>query len=496
MAPSLEALPLELFEMVVVFLDFKDIACLRLASRTTEIKASQMHFVTFFHRKQVTLHARRLDDLVRMTASSRLVCCLQQLTIVGPVGLDEARSEYRADEHVNLLAQAFRNIKAKSQTGSLASLSLRAAAVSSCPDTLPWSEFWVAARRTFKVTMEALYESNLSVTENLDIFSSVTGYSLEYDAFGKQAIMPAFLSCLETWEHKDPLWPAFNSPPTKMCFPASQNTNPSIIVAFTHRWPPTNAFTDLKRLTFSLSSILVDGPVTSYRNFISPNRLIKVNENQGEHTGAALEAVSQLSEIMPKLESLHLQWRNVGENAAPLTVLPMDTLNGTSRPAPLQLKECSLGGVFVRGAALTKFVKSMQPEIFKMRGVHLLTGTYAHLFKYLEDPDTPTTSYHLEDIFQKPYRLVHFNVPGTTDIEYEWYEGTGVIFGPSTLSRQNANKGKQITYRVGPQEWSDKNYLDIAFNVNGEFGAPYSESRAPIKPMEVKNDVDIGYRYL
>ncbi|KAI0540366.1 hypothetical protein GGR58DRAFT_461087 [Xylaria digitata] len=451
MTPSLEALPIELVEMIVTLLDFQDIGCLRLTSRTVEDKASQMYFTTFFRHKQVILHARRLDDLVRMTASSRLVCCLQHLTIIGPVGLDRAR-EYRANEHVRLLTLAFRNLKANSPNGSLASLSLRAAAVSTCPDTVPWTEFWVVARRTFKVTMEALEESDLSVTEHLDLFGGATGYSLEYDAF----------------------------------------------VAFARRRPPINAFGNLKRLSFSLSALLADSPVATSLCTLISLPWNSIGETQSAHAVAVLGAVSRLTGIMPKLESLHLHWRNMGENGAPSVVQPTAVLNRTGFSAPLRLKECSLAGMYVPGVELLKFIKFTRPATLKMRGIHLISGTYAPLLKYLSRPGTPTTSYHLDDICEKAYRFVHFNVPGVPKLQYEGNTGIGI--GPNTLSQQtNDAKRKEITYRLGPEIFSHITYCGVLIDMIIEFGTPYPRSPAfprRIGPHEIKNDVDIGYRYL
>ncbi|TGJ82639.1 hypothetical protein E0Z10_g6143 [Xylaria hypoxylon] len=439
MRTSLEALPTELIEMIVKFLPFRDIACLRLTSRNIEGKASEGSFTTLFHHKKVTLHARRLDDLVRMTHQSHLVCRLRHLTVIGPVGLGKARSKYRADEHVPLLAEAFRNLKTNSPAGHLVSLSLRAAVVSSCPDAIKWSEFWTVVRRTFKVTMAALNEANLCVADHLDLFGGATGYSLEFDAF----------------------------------------------VIFTLRKVPVGMFMHLKRLTLSLSSPLV---ATSEDNSYVPD-----NQSQSLHTGAALRIILNVSRIMPELERVNLHWYDVGEDASSSVVhyaTPSDT---TGFSAPLHLKKCSLAGVVVSEDDLLQFITSVRPARLKMKNVRLVSGTYNSLFKYLTLPDTPTTSYNLGNIFEDCGKPVHFNIPKKSKYPQESLASRG----PLTLSRHISDPRQgDITYQLGAGTRPPQRYNDWPNRVMEEFGPPAFKCFDLVDPLSIRNDVEIGYRYM
>ncbi|KAL2008289.1 hypothetical protein VTN00DRAFT_8271 [Thermoascus crustaceus] len=164
MKSPLEALHIELIELIVTFLEPCDIASLRLTSRTIVNKASQGQG-----------HLGRL---------------LQHCTITGIVR-NETTAADEGTEHLRLLTEAFRNLKQRSPKGGLSSLCLRVAARIEGADgelTEPdsfgsWRTVWDAALRTFNVTMAALNESQLTVGEHLDIFGSLKGCTLACDAF-------------------------------------------------------------------------------------------------------------------------------------------------------------------------------------------------------------------------------------------------------------------------------------------------------------------------
>ena len=83
---SLQDLPPELTERIVVLLRLSDICSLRLTSRSLAIKTFQRRLKTSFRKKRVDITEEGLRSFVAITGSSGdLGCLLQDLTLVEPV---------------------------------------------------------------------------------------------------------------------------------------------------------------------------------------------------------------------------------------------------------------------------------------------------------------------------------------------------------------------------------------------------------------------------
>jgi hypothetical protein len=82
---SLQELPPELTERVVVLLPLPDISSLRLTNKCLALKTAQRHLKARFRTKRVELTEQRLRSFVAVTASGGLGCLLQDLTLVAPV---------------------------------------------------------------------------------------------------------------------------------------------------------------------------------------------------------------------------------------------------------------------------------------------------------------------------------------------------------------------------------------------------------------------------
>lgn len=82
---SLQSLPPELTERVVVLLDIPDISSLRLTNKCLASKTAQKYLKARFRTKTVELTEQRLCSFVAMTASGGLGCLLQDLTLVAQV---------------------------------------------------------------------------------------------------------------------------------------------------------------------------------------------------------------------------------------------------------------------------------------------------------------------------------------------------------------------------------------------------------------------------
>lgn len=84
-AMSLQDLPPEITERVVVLLPLSDISSLRLTNKRLAWNAAQKHLKASFRAKRVELTEQRLRLFVAVTASDGLGCLLQDLTVVAPV---------------------------------------------------------------------------------------------------------------------------------------------------------------------------------------------------------------------------------------------------------------------------------------------------------------------------------------------------------------------------------------------------------------------------
>lgn len=82
---SLQTLPPELIERIVVLLPLPDICSLRFANRPLASNTSQKHFKANFRTKRVKITEKQLSSFVAVTAFSGLGCLLQDLTLVAPV---------------------------------------------------------------------------------------------------------------------------------------------------------------------------------------------------------------------------------------------------------------------------------------------------------------------------------------------------------------------------------------------------------------------------
>ncbi|KAI0453333.1 hypothetical protein F5B21DRAFT_525888 [Xylaria acuta] len=441
MASSLETLPVELIEIIVKLLNFRDVASLRRTSCVIERKASHGSFLRRFRRKNVKLETKTLKKLAQLSKESYSTSRLRHCTVTGIVGLEEAAPECQIDEHAHLLAAIFRNLKKNIQAGSVASLSLRVLLRITRRTAHVWPETWATARRTFEITMAALNESGLSVDEHLDLFGSVPSCSLEYTAF----------------------------------------------LCLAQRPGEANMFKRLKRLTMSLSSPVVDTVDTDY--FLPIPALDGLH--QGEHVAFTLGAISHISAIMPELETLDLHWFNIGPNTSTSTAQPRAHRDVTSCSPPLALKECSLRGVYVSEINLLQFIMSTNPIILRLKDVNLVTGTYASSFRYITLPNTPTTYCHFEDLRQGR-QIVHFNILEESE---ESDESTAKI-GPTTLSQQIIGLGQggfahQLRPILHPRA---KEYARWMRHMLPEYGPPVSRSVAFIPQNGRHIDIEIGAR--
>lgn len=220
---SLQSLSNELFEQVVQRLDLHDIRNVRLANRSTALRAAQNTYRSFFRHKHVDLRRGTLQSFVNATSQNGVGCLVEHLSLIvivydpnnlqlsiesgrprrrpgssrkverayttqelGAIRQDLALLERRREEDeafreagadVILLCEALSNIAA-SKKGPLKTLSLcikvhRGDTVkpTARPPPSPWrsKQTFKAAMNTHCLAMESLRSSQLKV-QALDIF--------------------------------------------------------------------------------------------------------------------------------------------------------------------------------------------------------------------------------------------------------------------------------------------------------------------------------------
>lgn len=414
MGSLLEALPAELVEQIVTWLEFSDIAALRLTSGAVKAKASNGRFNTFLKTKNIDLTTMTLQSFVNVTGKGQRGCLLQHCTIRGIIRGDTLAHE-DSTEHERLLTRAFCNLKQGSPEKSLASLSLRVAvrAEDSNGDLVEPEEFrngrevWKAALRTFRVVMAAFHESQLPVNEHLDIFGGVKGCSLGCDAFLAE-FAPEAASRREIFRSLKALTARLSAAP-------------------------------------SLDEVASEHATEFERDSTAQNTARRPPVVQsGWHANRILGEILHVLPSVPELESLDLHWYMLKESTNPAPSVQLATTGGkTSTDSDLpHLKECRLRGFYVSETDISHFLSALRPTKATLAYIHLTSGTYAPVFQYLTGEDSPVTSYHMDDVHEGS-KLVHFAVPGPPKFPYLGHPD----MGPSTLSREGDEVKEAIQYR-------------------------------------------------
>lgn len=398
MASPLEALAVELIEEVMAWLGLSDIAAVRLTSRSISAKASTGRFSSFFKTKTIDLTTKNLLRFVEVTKEGQPGCLLQHCIIRGIIRGDAlASNDEDETQNQRLLSEAFQNLRQGSSGESLRSLNLQVAVLVKDSNGnlivpkghLYGREVWKIALHTFRVTMAALHDSQLPITQHLNIFGDIRGCSLGFDAFLAELAIPK---------------------------------------------ATREFFGSLKKLTARLSAPpdLDEDPQTR-------------GPPQARIGGKANDFLLEFLDVLPAfrhLESLDLHWYKLqGDSSAEPSVLShkqRDTI-----PELPHLKDCHLRGVFTSETNLLHFLSAVQPAEVTLRFIRLTAGSYTSVFQYLTGQDRYVAKYHLDDLVEDK-KLVYFNVPGSPKFNHD---PSGPSLGPSTLSRAGAQSKEAIKYR-------------------------------------------------
>ncbi|KAI0815446.1 hypothetical protein GGR55DRAFT_628904 [Xylaria sp. FL0064] len=396
MPATIECLPVELIAHIATYLEFQPVCSLRLASRTLAGKLSPAYLPQFFAYKNVKFDHESLNEFVYMTYPGRAGCVLRHCTITV---VEESRLVL-----TRLLNDAFTNLKQNSPRAGLVSLRVNA-------ESLPKGTFyhlalemlWRTAQQTFETTMTALRKCHLPVSEHLELRGSVQGCSLSY---------------------RDALF------------------------RITDLASATTVFGLLKKLTMSLSSMCI----TSVQIPSAYDRSMygTAHVRQSVHGSSVIQGLLVMLASMPHLEELHIHSYNVGSLFSSLVeegIMNLDNMNldvtAPLDPAHLNLKACSLRGLYVAEEDLLRYLKAVRPTKLILADIRLIPRTWTPIFECLSSSTLPITYYHLDDLREGDGLLVHFDdVPGQSKFPY-----CGVQMGPSTLTRQMDEVGATIRYR-------------------------------------------------
>lgn len=365
MNANLTSLATELVEEIVQYLDFYDIASLRLTCRILEQKASYGRFTTYFKRKNIDLTWDTLYTLAELTSYRGLATHLQHCTISG-VALNHEAPVIELARNMQLLCSGFEGLVRHSAKGTLQSLALRVSPNTSdgmhynSEDLNPlksWRAIWKAAVETFHLTMDALTASGLKVEHELDLFSIIKGCSLGYDTFSSFVEEPAF----------------------------------------------THLFSWLKVLSLSLSAPLQAVVEHSLEAETSA-------QVQTRYSTLALRGVERALSRLPELQTLDVHWYCVHriqevfsyEYSAAHSVRRDQTNSAPMSPHT----KCIMRGFYLSEFTLDSFLSSIKAPHIQLYDIHLTVGTWSPI---LERIASSTTSFLFDDLFEGPSDwLIHF----------------------------------------------------------------------------------------
>lgn len=191
----MESLPVVLIEEIGAYLDLSGVCALCLVSRDLHGKATQRQFATFVPRhKTINLECEWLELLAAVTTPGSVGCGPENLVMYGICDAetrtsDNSDAEEKTQERLELLTEAFTNVRENPTSSGLRSIELcvavringklcwpRAAlpmtfnGFKNWPsgngtDRVDYGHIWDAAGRTFQITLAALSGSGLHVNE-------------------------------------------------------------------------------------------------------------------------------------------------------------------------------------------------------------------------------------------------------------------------------------------------------------------------------------------
>ena len=200
MSRSFHDLPAELVESVLKDLSLDDKRALRQTSTQIADRINESSFRENFRRKHLHLTKKALEVFIELSKTSKLVCLLQDLVLVGIVWFKTTPPTTDGDlvRRGALLGEGLNNVRMNSQLQSLHSLSLQVitrvgskilttdealfGSLSKPCKPRPARPVWKVISETFSTATIALTKSQMPIQE-LDLFTQAQRCGLPYDAF-------------------------------------------------------------------------------------------------------------------------------------------------------------------------------------------------------------------------------------------------------------------------------------------------------------------------
>jgi hypothetical protein len=418
MASPFSRLATELLEEIGTHLDVHDISSFRLTCRDIEEKASYGAFTHYFKTKNIDLDWPSLHAFTALTQHGGLVAHLQHCSISG-IARNEDLSSEESSAYLELLTKAFRHLKQYSPSKALVSLSLRVSTLpraqwdESAGELDPrcqWRRVWTAVSQTYNLTTAALSHSNLTVLENLDIFSSMNGCSLGTSTLISSLATPVSATSLST----------------------------------------------LRTLKLNLSA-----PVeAAVEHSLEAEASVQL---QTRYCTQALQTVRRMLHRLPLLESLQLSWYQIKRISETFSW----RASADPRPdMPLSLpdmQKCTLRGLFLHESTLLSFLSAVRAPHVCLHTVTLVPPTpystlpaettatpdfFASVFTFLLQT---CTSFHLEDLFEDGRRLRFPQTRQPSSMPWFLRQWGSTIFSCSAEVKQKLEKVEYGNYTMFPR---------------------------------------------
>ncbi|TQV91280.1 hypothetical protein IF1G_10161 [Cordyceps javanica] len=369
MSVSIDGLSVELVQLVILHLNARGVAALRLTNRAVNSRILQTNYIRRFKTRRLWLDAASLQAFEQLTGRADVRLLPQNLIILGIARFCMEVAD-ETEQHRTLLARAFANLRKRTGTGSLASIVLNVSVpeeegifLLEKPFTKidSWTYIWQVAHQTFTTVFGALGETGLEVTRKLDLFTIPASCSLCYtDFIDIPKRFPGVLNSLRGLKELK----ASLSPPTKV--------------------PP-----DMRR--FDLEEEF---------NGINPRNILQ-------------DIARALVVIAPAVESILFHWSDLNKRWQPL----LDEPDASFVARGMQLQRCSLQGFKVSEMQLLAFLEHSCPASLELEYVQMYQGSWGPILQYISSKESGVYSYKLDDLTQG-HDLVHFNAPGRPKFSY------------------------------------------------------------------------------
>ena len=496
---TLEVLTLELFEMVLQYLELDDLQQLRLVSRETCLRTTRDRFLSFTARQRVELTPTDLKHFALMTSQGcRVGCSVRHSTLVGVLydswileevlGTDPSKplpkggyfqqgstprpeaQIIEARKHLDELYQSSKDLETFRKAGNDLTLLFRILRN-------------IASEPRHKLDTLSLdvevYNGAGVVDENFD-WSGRSGWSRWSPArYSERCRDQIFLTAAKTFKvislalrdaepyihHLEAFKEQCGPNPCELPYDTFSQMG---WTAVEHSW---STFKTLKTLSLGVSDRALSSDIEAFESTSGNDAalweaiLLREAETDARH----ISSLVQLADLCPQLENLHILWyrllpdtsvvrparysvtsfgpsasmwhRTIGEPQWRARQQYMHQL--ALAPLFKCLRTFHLGGLSLQPKDLLLFVQRHQPGLreIDLDNVQDVDSTFTSLFSWLACPDSVIQSIRLKDL-QENFAAVYFGIEQRS----EFTRLSGDQLGNNIIERFGEDVKKQIGY--------------------------------------------------